>query len=323
MKKRKRLAAWLALLILTRLCLTACGSGIPMVSDAGDGQGYSDAQIMLVVATERNRYRDVYTDQIWQVEVDDEGTLFQTYLLKSIQSFLQELKTMNRLADERGIRLTGQEKEQLERLAADFYGGLTKEDLEYTGIDEAGVYDFYVEYHLANRLVDELTRDVNLEISDSEAKVIRVQEIVLSDENQAQEVFGQAAAENADFLSLARSVSEDKEIEKPIGRNERSKEYEDVVFALEIGQISPVISEGGKYYIVRCLDDYDEEATLERKKKLAAARKNQAFRQIYDNFVAESTVEIKSDVWEELSLSEESASTTTNLFELYQETMNP
>lgn len=323
MKKGKGIAVWLALLILTGFCLAACGNGIPMVSDAGDGQGYSDAQIMLVVATERNRYRDVYTDQIWQVEVDDEGTLFQTYLLKSIQSFLQELRTMNRLADERGIKLTGQEKEQLEQLAEDFYGSLTEEDRKYTGIDEEGVYDFYVEYHLANKLVDELTRDVNLEISDSEAKVIRVQEIVLSDESQAQEVYGQATAENGDFLSLARSVSEEKEIEKPIGRNERSKEYEDVVFSLEAGGISPVIRDEGKFYIVRCVDDYDEDATLERKKKLAAVRKNQAFRQIYDSFVSESSVEIKSDVWAEISLAEDSASTTTGLFERYQEMMNP
>lgn len=323
MKKRKGIAVGLLFLLLTGFCLAACGNGISMVSDAGDGQGYSDAQIMLVVATERNRYRDVYTDQIWQVEVDDEGTLFQTYLLKSIQSFLQELKTMNRLADERGIKLTGQEKEQLERLAENFYGSLTEEDRKYTGIDEEGVYDFYVEYHLANKLVDELTRDVNLEISDSEAKVIRVQEIVLSDESQAQEVYGQVTAENGDFLSLARSVSEDKEIEKPIGRNERSKEYEDVVFSLEAGGISPVIHDGDRFYIVRCVDDYDEDATLERKKKLAAARKNQAFRQIYDSFVSEASVEIKSDVWDEISLAEESASTTTGLFERYQEMMNP
>ena len=323
MKKGKGIVAGLVLLILTGFCLAACGNGIPMVSDGGDGQGYSDAQIMLVVATERNRYRNVYTDQIWQVEVDDEGTLFQTYLMKSIQNFLQELKTMNRLADERGIKLTGQEKEQLEKLAEDFYGSLTEGDLEYTGIDEEGIYDFYVEYHLANKLVDELTKDVNLEISDSEAKVIRVQEIVLSDESQAQEVYGQAAAENTDFLSLARSVSEDKEIERSVGRGERSKEYEDVVFALETGGISPVISEDGRFYIVKCLDDYDEEATLERKKKLAATRKNQVFRQIYDSFVSEASVEIKSDVWNEISLSEECASTTTGLFEIYQETMHP
>jgi len=323
MEKKMRTAARLLIFVLLAFCLAGCSKGIPMVSEAGDGQGYSDAQIMLVVATERNRYREVYTDQIWQVEVDDEGTLFQTYLLKEIQNFLRELKAMNQLAAEREIKLDGQEKEKLEALAKDFYESLTEADRSYTGIDEAGVYDFYVEYHLANKLVDALTENVNLEISDSEAKVIRVQEIVLSDENQVREVYEQATAENGDFLSLARSVSEDKEIEKRIGRNDRSKEYEDVVFALEAGAVSPVITENGSYYIVKCLDDYDEDATLERKEKLAAARKNQAFRQIYDEFVSESAVEIKSDVWDTISLAEESDSTTTRLFECYQEMMNP
>ena len=80
-----------------------------MGSEDKTSQGYSDAQTMIVIATERNRYRDVYTDQIWQVAVDDEGTQFQTYLLGEIKSFLSELKTMKLLADEREIRLSGQE----------------------------------------------------------------------------------------------------------------------------------------------------------------------------------------------------------------------
>ena len=66
--------------------LTACSVNIPMVSDSADTEGYTDAQTMLIIATERNRYRQVYTDQIWNVEVSEDKMPFQTYLLEQIRT---------------------------------------------------------------------------------------------------------------------------------------------------------------------------------------------------------------------------------------------
>lgn len=302
---------------------TGCSSGIPIVSEVKETQGYTDPQTMLIVATERNRYRKIYTDQIWQVQVSDDGITFQDYLLGEVQDFLRELKTMNLLADEEEITLTSQEKEQLHELSKQYYGSLTEEDRAYTGASEDDIYTMYEAYHRANKLVDELTQGVNLEISDSEAKVITVQEIRLEDPARAQEVYGQVTAENADFASIARSASADSVIERSVGRSERAKAYEDVVFALEAGQISPVIEDNGAWYIVKCINDYDEEATLERKQKLALQRKNQAFRQIYDVFAAEHPVEIRGSIWDELTLTDGAASTTTSFFEMYQDFINP
>lgn len=322
MKNKKKYLACSAAAAALALLLQGCGSVIPMGSETKTGQGYSDAQTMIVIATERNRYRDVYTDEIWQVSVDDEGTQFQTYLLDEIKSFLSELKTMKLLADEREIRLSGSEKEQLQGLAENYYDSLTKEDLDYIGADQQDVYELYEDYHLANKLVDELTAQVDLEISDSEAKVITVQEITVSDETRAAEVYEQAAAEGADFLALARQVSENQEIERSVGRGEESQEYEDVVFSLEEGAVSPVIKKDQAYVIVKCVNEYDEEATLARKEKLALARKNQAFRQIYDTFAAEHPVELEGGIWNKVSLTSGEGSTTTGFFEMYQEMMN-
>ena len=73
--------------------------------------------------------------------------------------------------------------------------------------------------------------------------------------------------------------------------------------------------------MVKCIDEYDEEATLERKEKLAIQRKDQAFRQIYDDFAVEHPVEIGGEIWEKVSLEEHGGSTTTDFFERYQELM--
>lgn len=317
---KKMLAACLAAVILAA---SGCSGGIPIVSEVRETQGYTNPQSMILIATEKNRYRSVYTDQIWQVQVDQDGTTFQTYLLGEVKNFLRELKTMNLLADQEGIDLTSQEKEKLAELAALYYGSLTPEDLKYMGIEESDVYIMYEEYHRANKLVDELTKDVNLEISDSEAKIITVEEIKLGSQEQAQEAYAQATAEGADFAAVAKTYSEDSKIQKQVGRSERQKGYEDMVFSLGTGEVSPVIEDEGAYYIVKCISDYDEEATLERKKQLSLYRKNQAFRQIYDAFASEHPVEITGSIWDEVSFTSDDRSTATSFFELYQETMNP
>lgn len=226
---------------------------------------------------------------------------------------------MNLLAAEREISLTNREKDEIQALTDQFYESLSEADLSYIGATKEDVYTMYSDYHLANKLVDELTKEVNLEISDSEAKVIVVQEIVLGDLKTAEAVQAQASAERADFEAIAKGISEQKTAAVPVGRGERAKEYEAAVFALETGQVSPVIPVGNQYYIVKCINDYDEEATLERKEKLSMQRKQQAFRGIYDAFAAEHPVEIGGGLWERISFTDGADSTTTDFFEQYQE----
>ena len=83
---------------------------------------------------------EVYTDQIWNVEVSEDKMPFQTYLLEQIRTFLGEVKSMNLLADEQGLTLTSQEREKLKQLADDYYNSLTDADKAYTKATRDDVY---------------------------------------------------------------------------------------------------------------------------------------------------------------------------------------
>lgn len=310
-----------ALAFLIILALGGCKESRQITSEIQTAEGYTDAQIMLIAATEKNRYSEVYTDRIWQIPVDEEGTTFQEYLLREVRSFLEEVKLINLLADQEGILLTGQEQERLRELSEDYYDSLTEADRNYTNITLEEIYGLYTEYYRAGRMVDELTESVDLEISDSEAKVIVVQELRVTDSNEAQDIHTRVMADGVDFSVVARAVSEDREVEKQVGRGERSQEYEEAVFSLATEEISPIIRDGESFYIVKCIDDYDEEATLERKQKLALQRKNLAFHRIYDGFIAEHSVNLGGEIWERISFSEEEKSTTTGFFEWYEDYM--
>lgn len=321
MRNWKKTAAAILLVFAAVTGILFFRNGFSIRKETGDASGFPDAQAMLIITTEANRYRTVYTDQIWQVQVGEEES-FQLYLLEQIRTFLKEVKTMNLLADERGIQLTGQEKEQLRQLSLEFYQSLTEADRECIGASEEDVYAMYEAYHRANRLVDEVTKNVDLEISDSEARVMKIQELCLETEESAQEAFQQLSEEGTNFSSVARAIREEGYKEQSVGRGERSAAYEAAVFSLEDGQLSQPFADGDSWYLVKCVDSYDEDATLERKERLALQRKNQAFRRIYDTFAGEHPVEIQGSIWENVNLTEMGQSTTVDFFERYQEYMN-
>lgn len=321
MRNWKKTAAAILLVFAAVTGILFFRNGFSIRKETGDTSGFPDAQAMLIITTEANRYRTVYTDQIWQVQVGEEES-FQLYLLEQIRTFLKEVKTMNLLADERGIQLTGQEKEQLRQLSSEFYQSLTEADRECIGASEEDVYAMYEAYHRANRLVDEVTKNVDLEISDSEARVMKVQELCLETEESAQEAFQQLSEEGTNFSSVARAIREEGYKEESVGRGERSAAYETAVFFLEDGQLSQPFADGDSWYLVKCVDSYDEDATLERKERLALQRKNQAFRRIYDTFAGEHPVEIQGSIWENVNLTEMGQSTTVDFFERYQEYMS-
>lgn len=321
MRNWKKTAAAILLVFAAVTGILFFRNGFSIRKETGDTSGFPDAQAMLIITTEANRYRTVYTDQIWQVQVGEEES-FQLYLLEQIRTFLKEVKTMNLLADERGIQLTGQEKEQLRQLSSEFYQSLTEADRECIGASEEDVYAMYEAYHRANRLVDEVTKNVDLEISDSEARVMKIQELCLETEESAQEAFQQLSEEGTNFSSVARAIREEGYKEESVGRGERSAAYEAAVFSLEDGQLSQPFADGDSWYLVKCEDSYDEDATLERKERLALQRKNQAFRRIYDTFAGEHPVEIQGSIWENVDLTEMGQSTTVDFFERYQEYMS-
>lgn len=321
MRNWKKTAAAILLVFAAVTGILFFRNGFSIRKETGDTSGFPDAQAMLIITTEANRYRTVYTDQIWQVQVGEEES-FQLYLLEQIRTFLKEVKTMNLLADEREIQLTGQEKEQLRQLSSEFYQSLTEADRECIGASEEDVYAMYEAYHRANRLVDEVTKNVDLEISDSEARVMKIQELCLETEESAQEAFQQLSEEGTNFSSVARAIREEGYKEESVGRGERSAAYEAAVFSLEDGQLSQPFADGDSWYLVKCEDSYDEDATLERKERLALQRKNQAFRRIYDTFAGEHPVEIQGSIWENVDLTEMGQSTTVDFFERYQEYMS-
>lgn len=307
-----------AVILTVAALICGCGKSIPLMSRSKGEKEYGKAETMVIVTTERLRYEELYSDKIWTAAVDNRGTTFETVLLTQIHDFLKELKLMSLMASEEKISLSSREKELVKEAADAYMEALGTELAESFGLEKKDMEKLYMDYWMSEKLVENLTGDMNLEVSDSEAKVITVSQIELDDEATAQDVLAKVQAEGADFNSAAKEYSTDQESKKQIFKGLRGSEYEDTAYSLEQGQISEVISDGGKYYILKCVSDYDESATRIHKEQMMRDKKNQAFYGAYQSFKDGKELVGDEEAWTGLSITD-SPKTTADFFKIYEE----
>lgn len=309
-------------MLLTVLCLCAgslagCSSGVSLPGGKRNEKGYSAPQIMMIASTEKNRYEKICTDALWNVEIGGEGECFETYLKGQIQNFMDEMKIMNLLAEEKGVTLTPQELGAMTAAAEEYYGALSAEDIARMELTMEDVQALYEDYCVAEKLVTELTGDMNLEVSDSEAKIIVVQQAAAADFQEAGALQKAASEENADFERCAAEAGL-AVTERTLGRKEETEAYENIVFSLETGEVSPVIESDGVYYVVKCINAYDREATAARKERIYEERRQKAFRDLYDSYRQEVRISYSGAPFEKLDMNMEGCAGAADFFEIYE-----
>ena len=118
------------------------------------------------------------------------------------------------------------------------------------------------------------------------------------------ETVRQRVENGEDFSKMAEIYGAGQQTQLAVGRGEMPASYEEAVFALADDEVSSVIETEEGYYLVKCLEDYDVEATQMRKAEMGAYKKEEAFTQLYDSFSAGLTAEFNQDAWDALSMTE-------------------
>ena len=315
---RRLSGSWAVLCLALMLAISGCAQR-PASTNGNkvvDAE-FTRGQIMVVAATERNRYQNIYTGDLWPVKADSDGTTFEEKLMDQIGQFLIELATTNLMADEEGVELTGQEKDDLKNLTKEYYHKLSEQDRDYLGVSEDEVYDLYCRYFRADKLVAELTKAENLEVSDAEAKVIQIQQIRLDSRQEAETVLTQVQTENADFSSVAARASKDSQIQHTLEWSKDMDVLGKAAFDLEQDHTSGILEQDGSFYILKCINAYDVDATVARKKRLGQEKKTRAFLDIYEPFVKEHTVKLKEDLGQMVDFTKGEECRTDNFFQMY------
>ncbi len=298
MKFRKRI-----LLLGCMVMLTGCAvkNVAQDITTPVESPGYTRAQMMMMILSQKQEITKAYTDEIWQKKVTDDGKTYEEVFLDDMRNFFKELKVLNLIAAERGIRLTTEEEAMMGEASNQYYNELKKQKTAFSDISHEEVDEMFKEYALAQKVNETIADSDTDEISEEEARVLKLQRIVVGDKNKAQELEAQVNAEGADFFAIAKQNSESKDIDIEVGHEDLCEAADKAVCALNDGQISSIIEDKGKFYIYKCIVGYDKEETAKKKAKMKEKRREDILDSAYQSFVRTRKIDVSGSEWRRIS----------------------
>jgi foldase protein PrsA len=262
----------------------------------------------------KNIYGNAYGLDLW--ETGEYHDSLQNYVKDISMAELTRVICMDLLAEEQGIALDEDEIAAVAKLAKEYYDSLTDEERDFMDVRTSDVQQAYEHYAVAMKLYATLTDGVNEEVSDDEARVIRLQQIFLTDPDIAQMV-AQKLEDGEDFASVAAAYNRGSTVEVTVARGDYPKEVEDVAFNLDEGASSSMIETDNGYYFVKCLSRFEEDLTEANKANILIRREKEQFDDLYDEFLNSCEFERNDALWEEVSLEETTGIATDSFFARY------
>lgn len=272
----------------------------------------------LYLCNYQNIYGHEYGVNLWEHDfgyvISDDS--LENYVKDVTLWELASIMCMTQLAEEQGVALSESELVKVEKATDEYFNSLSKEEIAYMGIDRSELREFYIKYATAQKLFDTLTQGVNEEVSDDEARVMRVQQIYVTDATVAEEVLKKL--ENGDdFATVASNYNEAGTIEKYMKRDEYPIEVENIAFNLDNGEQSGMITTDEGCYFIKCINKYEAELTESNKVNIIAKRRKEQFEDVFQGFVENSEFELNESVWDSIVINTSGEIATDSFFAVY------
>ena len=271
-------------------------------------------QAKLYLCNYRNLYGSAYGIDLWSYDYN--ASSLEQYVKDITIQELSRIVCMDMLAEQMDMSLTEEEQECCEQAASEYYASLSEEERSFMDVRERDIQKAYRDYALAQKLYRSLTENIDEEVSDDEARVIRVQQIYVTDADTAQ-LIKEKLANGDDFAAVASTYNKASEIETVVARDEFPQEVENIAFNLDNGAISDMIEANGGYYFIKCLNKLEEQLTEDNKENIRQKRRMELFDHEYQDFIDQATFTMNDSLWDDIHLEETEEITTDSFFQIY------
>lgn len=284
-----------------------------------NGDKCSKEEARLYLCNYQNIYGYAFGMNLWEYDYSqmEEGSTLEDYVKDVTLSELVNVMCMEQLAAQQEIVLTEEELEKVEKATEEYYESLSKEERSYIGIDKNKLKKCYEKYAIAQKLYRTLTQGINEEVSDDEARVVRIQQIYVKSEETALLVKEKLGGKEK-FENIATTYNEAAVIERHLARGEYAKAVDDVVFRLDNNEVSDMIVTEDGYYFIKCLNKFDQELTEANKENIVIKRRKEQFDDKFIEFMDNSLFELNEKAWEDIKVDSSGNIKTNSFFEIYE-----
>ncbi len=273
------------------------------------------SEILLVLANEKNKYEASIGSGIW--DITNEGIGMEENVKSLVKKQMTELETISLFAEYKGIELSREEENAIKVLAETYFATLSEEEIELLSVSVDDVINLYTKFLLSEKVYNYVSKNVSVEVSDEEARVIKVMYILKKDYAEAQSLLEQVNS-GTDFYSLAQKNSEDTNLIYEFGRGQVYEEFENAAFSLIANENSQIVETQNGYYIIKCVEDYIVDKTQQNKEAIIEEYKNKFFLKEYEPFLEKQTLIFNNKVWDEISIKDYEKVKTDSLYSIYE-----
>ncbi len=336
---------YLAVMFLSVLTLAGCKkekkTEIVLTTDFEEGEVFRiekiscyEPEVMVYLVNSENLYDTIFGADIWQIPI--EGTTLENKYKDTILARLAQIKVMNLMAADQDFKLNDDDVLRVKSAARDYYASLNPAEREVMKVDEDILYKIYYEFATADKLYHDMTDKIEPEISDDEARIVTVRDILIktykpsalgtvsynaAERDEAYErilSIKNRLDEGADFDVIAESTeNEDERIEYSFGRGVMPDSYEEAAFSLVVGEISDIVETDYGYHILKCITAYDPEETDKNREIIIKKKKQEAFNKMYDDYLKNINSNLNADLWDTIAYAKSDAVSTTTFFDVY------
>ena len=216
-------------------------------------------EVLVYLLQIKNKYEPNLGAGIWKQTIEN-GQSFEEIAKEEILSQITKIKIMVSQANELEIQLESDELDEISISVNRYLDKITKEDQEKYGITKEIVEQVLQENYLAEKMFVITTNEVDTNISDEEAKQVKIEQLVIvtkgTDKNgmeidlseeekvtalERMEVLRDKALTTEDFYSFAVSNSEVSEVSITTGKGDLPA-LDSVIFSLKEDNISQIVT---------------------------------------------------------------------------------
>ena len=272
----------------------------------------------LYLCNYKNLYGNAYGVDLWESDFDK--TSLENYVRGVTLNELTKVYCMNMIAQQQGLTLTDKEKEQINVVAEEYYQSLSSDEISYFALSEEELKGIYQRYAITKKIFEALTQEIDAEVSDDDARVIRIQQIFVSDDAIAKKIKSELKGDT-EFMSLAGIYNELETAELDVARGKLPKEVEDIAFEMDNGEISSAIQTENGYYFIKCLNKFQKELTEANKVIILQQREKEVFENVYRDFVDNAKFQLNQKAWDSIEIDDMREFKTNTFFECFEENM--
>lgn len=323
MKSRnmRKKAGALAVVLACSTFLGACSNPLaaviskPVFKVGSESCSQEDAKAILM--NYQKEYSNLYGIDMWEHDYGQEQSL-EEYIKNLTLAQMAQVYTLDVIASEKEVTLSEDEQKKVSEAAKTYRDGLDDAEREYIGLSEKQTEKLFERYVLAEKLYETLKTEVNQEVSDDEARVMKLKQIYTTDQTKAQTYQAQLQG-GTDFETLAQTANEADSVDITVNRTTFSDDVSEKLFALTDGGITDVIEIDGGYYIFYCSSAFDAELTDAHKKDVLEKRMSDAVTNTYAEYMNQLSSKENQDVWSSVTVDTSLKLDSASFMEVYQQ----